>query len=200
MTTRPISDYLAPALLALGASFAAGSWYLRPEGAVAWAAATATLFVFAVVWGCVTIVLRRSTNEARRRAADSIGSAIVFASLIMVVSLGVKLAVRLGAIDDPDLARRMSNVVAGAVLAFMGNALPKVLTPLSVLQCDGARVQAFQRFSGWTWVLTGLTYAVAWLVLPLGLAKPVSLLLLMSAMLIIVTGVVRLRWKRHREA
>jgi len=39
--------------------------------------------------------------------------------------------------------------------------MPKTLTPLSAMQCDVASVQAFQRLVGWTWVLTGLAFAIA---------------------------------------
>jgi hypothetical protein len=49
-------------------------------------------------------------------------------------------------------------------------------------------------------VLAGLALAVVWLVLPLDLAKPVSLVLLMSSMLMIVAEVVRLRRTRQRNA
>jgi hypothetical protein len=48
-------------------------------------------------------------------------------------------------------------------------------------------------------VLTGLSFAFAWLVLPVDLAKPISMLLLMGGMLAIVTQIVRLRTRR-REA
>ena len=83
---------------------------------------------------------------------------------------------------------------------YVGNGLPKMLTPLSVLQCDGARAQAFQRFAGWTWVLSGLAFATAWMVLPIGLAKPVSLVVLVSGMVIVVAEVVRMSRGRQREA
>jgi len=38
--------------------------------------------------------------------------------------------------------------------------MPKALTPLSAAQCSGdpMKAQAFQRFVGWTWVLTGLRH------------------------------------------
>lgn len=199
--TRPISHYLAPALLVLGTLLAAGNWYLQRQRAVTWMAAIATMVVLALVWGCLTLVFRRSKDEAARRQADaSIRSGIAFGALILVCSLAVKLGAALGAIDDPDLSRRMANVIAGAVLVFVGNGLPKMLTPLSVLQCDGARAQAFQRFAGWTWVLTGLAFAAAWLVLPIGLAKPVSLVVLVSGMVIVVAEVVRMSRGRQRQA
>ena len=118
----------------------------------------------------------------------------MFAGAIMAFSLGAKLATTLGAVHDADLSTRVSMVVVGAFFMFTGNALPKTLTPLAALKCNPARVQAFQRFSGWTWVMTGLAYAIAWLALPIDLAQPVSLAVLMSGMLVIVAQIVRLRW------
>jgi hypothetical protein len=181
----------------MSAVLAAGNWYLRPEGAAAWLAAFLLL-------GCMALAFLfapgRSKNEAARHAGDSIRSGVVFAGLIMVFSLAVKLATTLGAFDDVDLARRATMAIIGALFVFTGNAMPKTLTPLSALQCDPAKVQAFQRFAGWTWVLTGLAFAIVWIVLPVGLAKPVSLLLLMGGMLIVASQIIRLRWKRQRPA
>jgi hypothetical protein len=124
----------------------------------------------------------------------------VFAGLILVIVLSMKLATAMGVIEDADLSRRATMAILGAFFVVTGNAMPKTLTPLSALQCDAARVQAFQRFAGWTWVLTGLAFAIVWLVLPVDLAKPVSLVLLTSGMLAIVWQVVRLRRTRQREA
>jgi hypothetical protein len=198
MATRPISHYLAPALLVAGASLAAANWFVQPGRAAAWASAL-------LVFGCMTVAyilaLRSSKRDAAPRSGgEAITNAIVFAGFIMAISLGAKLAATLGAVDpDADLTRRITMAVTGTYLMFMGNALPKTLTPLSALRCDGARMQAFQRFSGWTWVLTGGAYAVAWIVLPIDLAKPVSVAIIAGGMLAIVMQLVRLRWTR-REA
>ena len=193
MTTKPNSHFVTPALLVLGIGLAAANWYSRPEKGTAWASAL-------VLFGCMTLAyvftLRRPDSEAGRRAADSIRHAIVFAALMMAVPLSVGLAVRLGVIQDADISKRMTMVLMGAFFAFTGNAMPKTLTPLSQLQCDAAKVQAFQRLAGWTWVLTGLGYAIVWLVVPLDLANPVSMVLLMSGMLVVALQLLRLRRTR----
>lgn len=193
MTAKPISNYLAPALLVLSTSLAAANWILQPARAGAWAATLAFL-------GCMAVALlfaqRRSGNEAQRRAGDAIRHAVVFAGLMLAFMLGMRLSVTLGVIHDADLSRRMTMVFMGAFIAFIGNGMPKTLTPLSALQCDPARVQAFQRLAGWTWVLSGVAYAIVWLVLPLDLAKPVSVVLLMTGMLVIAVQLVRLRRTR----
>lgn len=197
MAARPISYYFAPALLVLSTMLAAANWYLQPARVQAWASAIVLLVCMTVAF---LFSLRRSGNEAQRRAGDAIRHGIVFAGLMMAIPLSLKLATTLGAIDDADLSRRMTMVMMGAFVAFTGNALPKTLTPLSALQCDPARVQAFQRLAGWTWVLSGLAFAIVWLVLPLDLAHPVSVVLLMSGMLVVVTQLIRLRWTRQRGA
>ena len=193
MTTKPISHFLAPALLVLSTLLAAANWVLQPARAGAWAATLAFL-------GCMVVALlfaqRRTGNEAQRRAGDAIRHAVVFAGLMLAIPLSMRLGTALGVLHDADLSRRTTMVLMGAFIAFTGNAMPKTLTPLSALQCDAAKVQAFQRFAGWTWVLTGVAYAILWLVLPLGLAKPVSVVLLMTGMLAVAVQLVRLRRTR----
>jgi hypothetical protein len=161
---------------------AGANWYLVPERALTWAAAS-------VLVVCLSLVLAIRAPKA----TAGLGPGVLFAGTMMAVSLAVKLALALGIPADPDASRRATMVILGAFLAYTGNALPKTLTPLSELRCDGARVQAFQRFSGWTWVLTGLVFALAWLLLPGAVAKPVSVTVLVSGMLAIATRLARLR-------
>jgi hypothetical protein len=193
--TKPLSYQFATALLALGTLLAVWNWYVQPQRAWAWAITLALLAVMMLG----VFAMRRSKSGAASHRADGITVGIVFAALMLASSLGLKLATALGTTSRSDLAQRMLMVILGAFFTFTGNALPKTLTPLAA-KCDGARVQAFQRLAGWTWVLTGLTFATAWLVLPLYLAQPVSLVLLLGGMLIIVTQLIRVRRTRQREA
>lgn len=193
-----VSRHLAPWLLGLSAVLAAGNWYLDPERARGWVAALLFLACLALVsWFAVR---RSSYPAAPRHAADSIRNGVVFAALIMTVSLNVKLAHALGVLDGNGLSQRLTMVILGAFFAFTGNALPKMLTPLSALQCDAASVQAVQRFTGWTWVLIGLAFAAVWLVLPPDIAEPVSVALIVGGALAVVAQTIRLRRTRHKEA
>jgi hypothetical protein len=194
--TRPLSYRLALALLAISTLLAAWNWYVQPQRARAWAV---TLAVIAIMMLIALAVQRSTSGPSSRRSAESITVGIVFAGLMLASSLGLKLATVLGATGRSDLAQRMLMIILGAFFTFTGNALPKTLTPLTA-GCDGARVQAFHRLAGWTWVLTGLTFAIAWLVLPVYLAQPVSFTLLLGGMLIIVTQIVRLHRTRPRAA
>jgi hypothetical protein len=74
------------------------------------------------------------------------------------------------------------------------------LTPLFVLQCDGSRMQRFQRLTGWTWALTGLAYVTSWIVLPVVTADTVSMAIVVAGMLIGATLFVRLVGTRRRTS
>jgi hypothetical protein len=194
---KPISCRLAAILLSLGTMLTAVNWYLRPERAAAWGAGALLLAIMTIV---LLVVLRRSEGEiAHRSAKESIVNGIVFAGLVLLGSLLVKLAAALGVLDDRDVSNRTAMIFFGLFLVFTGNALPKTLTPLSALRCDVSRVQAFHRLAGWTWVLTGLAFTLIWITLPVDVAKMVSMPLLAAGMLIILTQLVRLRRTRQKE-
>ncbi|MFQ5525170.1 MAG: hypothetical protein ACE5GX_02805 [Thermoanaerobaculia bacterium] len=119
----------------------------------------------------------------------SIRNALIFAALIISFSLALAFAVNLDFIDVAT-SERAQGVVLGLVLVICANLVPKTLEPLSA-RCDPSTQQALQRFSGWTLVLAGLGYSLAWLVLPIERAR-------IPAMAIVAVGVVlvagRLAW------
>jgi hypothetical protein len=199
MPARPVSHYLAPALLASSAVLVAVNWYYRPEKAASWAAVAALLFVVVGVWTWMTLAPPRSSTEsARKEAVDAIVSGIVFAGAMLTVSLSLKLAATLGLWNDADVSRRSLQALLGLFVAFTGNSIPKKLTPLSAMRCDGARVQAFQRLAGWTWVLGGIAYALVWLAMPMAIAKPVSMAVLVGSMVLVLTQLLRLYRTKQR--
>lgn len=171
---------LAVGLLAVDAVLVGWNAWLEPARAVAWTSA-------ALLVGVMALALR-----VPGRPAPAIRDAVVFAGLMLSLSLGMKAAIALG-MPDGDLARRGTMIVLGAFLAYTGNAMPKTLTPLSSLRCDPARAQALQRFSGWTWALAGVWFAIVWIALPVEAARRASLGLLLTAMLAVITQMVRLR-------
>ena len=142
----------------------------------------------------LALVSREPEEKATRRdAGGPVRSGMVTAGLILMISLGAKLAVALGAVHYGDIALRVTMVIMGAFLAVTGNAIPKNLTPLATLHCDPANVQAVQRLVGSIWALAGLAVAIAWLTLPSNLAEATSFLLLPSAILVTVGQVFWLR-------
>lgn len=188
MFSRSLAYALAPVLIAAGVVLSTARWYLEPGRRTS---AVFVLLVLVLMTAAFAFATRRARrNESKRADADAIASAVIFAALTVVLALGGSLATTLG---DLDFGRRATMVVFGAFLAFTGNAMPKQLQPLSALACDPARVQAFQRFSGWTWTLTGLAMATLWIALPVETASPLTVVLLFSAMLMIARRLLNLR-------
>jgi hypothetical protein len=190
------SNVFAATLLAAATALAGVDWYLQPQRAVAWVAALAFLGVMALA---LLGAARLSGTAPASRAGESLRSGVAFGSLILVCSLGARLLAALGAVGSEELSRRVSMAILGAFLVFSGNGLPKMLTPLADLRCDPARVQALQRRAGWTFVLSGLAFSLAWLVLPIAVAEPVSLCVLLGGTLLVAAQVARLRFARQRE-
>lgn len=197
-----IASRSASALLVSTMALAAWNWYLMPERAASWAAALVFLVAITVVFAIASRSAARQAEDdstARRRAAI-VRTTVVFTSLLLAFSLGLQLATTIGVIDAPDLKHRGTMVFIGFYFVLTGNQLPKMLTPLSELRCDGTRTQAFQRFTGWAWVLMGLSYVACWLILPLDVAKSVSVAVLVAGMLAVVIQTVRLHRTRRKDA
>jgi hypothetical protein len=188
----------ASALTAVGTVLVVANWYAKPEAALAW---TAPLAMFAVMFAALRLsrrALRRSTEDATAlRSLDWITTGVVFGALMMGIPLALTLARSYGVVDDPDLGRRSTGVLSGAFLVMLGNVMPKTLPPLSSMRCDGARLQAFQRLAGWTWVLCGLGSAIAWLALSIDSAEIATTVLVVAAMVVTIVQILRLRRPRH---
>jgi hypothetical protein len=180
--SRPFANVLAPLLLAAGIALSLASWYLEPGRR----GVAAALLVVTVALAAAFVFGRRRArrNPSRFVAVDDITKGVAFVASTIVLALGGSLARTVGVVDDPDIARRATMIVFGLLLFAIGNGLPKTLTPMSALQCDGARLQAFQRATGWIWALTGLSLVALWAILPIAAARPVSLTLIAAALLI----------------
>lgn len=191
------SKYLVPVLLSIGAALAALNWYLAPAHARSWASALIFVACLALVWRAA---LSRVSHRHVHQAADSIRNGIVFGVLIIIAALAARLAAAVGASHADDLSRRLPMIVLGLSFVFVGNAMPKMLTPLSALQCEPSRVQALQRFAGWTWVLMGLAYAAVWALGSRSVAEPLSTAILLFGTLAVFARVLRLWQSRHKAA
>ena len=186
------------ALTTVGMVLVGANWYARPEAALAWTAALAMFAVMLVALRLSRRALLPLMGDAT--AARRIPSAVVFAALIMGIPLALTLARSYGIVEDIDAARRSTGVLTGAFLVMLGNVMPKNLPPLSSMQCDGARQQAFQRLAGWTWVLCGLGSVIAWLVLSIDSAQMASSVLVVAAMVVTIVQLLRLRAGREQPA
>lgn len=101
---------------------------------------------------------------------SSISKAILGAGLLVAVAVGLATT---GLVDGAT-ADRIMILLLGALLVGVGNSLPKTLRPLSARRCVSSREQALRRLSGWVFVLTGLAWILAWLVLPLEAARAIT--------------------------
>jgi hypothetical protein len=199
MVLNSITGRAAAALPIIGIVLALANWNARPSAALAWAAAIVMFAVMVVARHYSQLAFRRSSGDVPSvRSLASVTSAVVVGALMMIIPLAVTLAHAYGLVDDPDSGRRMTMILFGAYFAATGNALPRMLPPVSSMQCDGARVQAFQRFAGWTWALCGVGFAAAWLALPIDSAETVSTAFVAAAVIITIVQVVRLRKSQQR--
>lgn len=187
MTHRQFHAVIA-ALTVLVVGLGAANWYLKPEGAGVWAIGMASM---PVIWGIVIYLLRRRPlaeygDSERRFFAASVASG----GLILAGAMGVQLY---GAISEVELelTRRVWGVAVGAFLVVIGNVMPKILTPLAALRCEAKRAQSLQRFAGWSFLLAGLGYVAAWLILPVNQADIVATLSCLAA---VVAVAVRGGW------
>jgi hypothetical protein len=177
MSTNRALSTLAVAMMALPVILGAALCYLRPDRA--WLCAICML-VLPAAWVLKT---RFKNIDARRR----ISYAMIFSSLVITIQLGASLAAALGLIDEPTvhaIGDRLTNVLAGLCVMFLGNQLPKMLAPLPEAPCDAATMQSVRRRIGWTHVLSGLALAVLWLVFPVQLARPIGIAIIVAGILV----------------
>ena len=175
MALNWISSRIGSVLPLIAIGLALANWNARPAAAWAWAAVIVVSVVMVAVQRLSQLALSRSPGDAASvRGVASVAGAVVFGALMMIIPLALSLAHAYGLVEDPDSGRRTTMIILGAYLAVTGNGLPRMLPPMSSMQCDGARVQAFQRLAGWTWALCGLGFATAWLALPIDAAGPID--------------------------
>jgi hypothetical protein len=202
MAMNWISSRAWSALPLINVALAVANWNARPDAAWAWAAVIAISLVMVAVRWRSELAFRRSPADAVSiRSLASVTGAVVVGSLMIIIPLALTLAHAYGVVEDPDSGRSATMIILGAYLAVVGNGLPRMLPPVSSMQCEVAKVQAFQRFAGWTWVLCGLGFATAWLALPEDAAEPVSMALVVAAMIVTIVQLLRLRrLRQHARA
>jgi hypothetical protein len=198
MGTMPRATAVVSTLLALNLLLVAASAVMQPAKLGWWAVALLPVGLMAAAWWGLP---RRAPNdEARTRVVRSIYPAIIGASTMVAFALALKLGLALGLLASPDLPERGSMLLIGTLVVLMGNQLPKTLRPIAALRCSAAGTQALQRFAGWTFVLSGLAFSLAWLVLPVGAAETVSMLALATGTALVAAEHVRRRRSPSRTA
>ncbi len=131
-----------------------------------------------------------SISEPRRGR----GTSLIFAGLLLGVALALyALAPRY---LSHELAQRVFGVLMGIVVVLYSNGAPKAVPRRLEGRCGSAEYQDLRRFGGWTLVLGGVGYALAWVVAPIAMANWVSAAMLATA-LVLVLG--RLAWVLTRR-
>jgi hypothetical protein len=131
-------------------------------------------------------------KAALARTLTFVDNSVVIGALMIIISLAMRLAHAYGFVDDSTRLSRAVLIVSGAFLVLLGNGMPRALPPVTSKPRLDARVQAVQRFAGWTWVVCGLAVVTASLVLPINAASRVLMALVGAAVIVTVVQVVRL--------
>jgi hypothetical protein len=92
-----------------------------------------------------------------------------------------------------ELSHRLLGAMLGAVVVVYSNAIPKLLVGSTSLRCSPAADQAARRFAGWSLVLGGIAYMLAWLLAPLDMAGLIGGALLATSLLLAVARCLRVR-------
>jgi len=97
-----------------------------------------------------------------------LGRALAGAALIIGISAA--LAWLEPAYISKETSHRLLGAMLGAVVVVYANAIPKLLVGRARRNFPSAADQAARRFAGWSIVLGGIAYMLAWLFAPIGSA------------------------------
>jgi hypothetical protein len=139
------------------------------------------------------------TPKPRHWTAD-LRVGLGFAALMLLIPLGARLAARYGWADTAGFSERALMLSLAAFIVVTGNSIPKRLASLACLGAEPGRVQAFYRFAGWVWVLTGLAFGVAWILLSSAAAGSATLVIVPVGIALIAYRWLRLNTTRRSVA
>ncbi|MEZ5920864.1 MAG: hypothetical protein R3C60_05875 [Parvularculaceae bacterium] len=137
------------------------------------AAEPSRLFLYGVIGLCGAagfILAPRFERDERIRFG------VVSAAIVLSLALLARIGEASGALTN-EWSARIAGAAIGVTLAITGNAVPKLVRPLSEQICNPARRQDAERFVGWIFVLGGALYALQWLAAPLDAAPLRSILI-----------------------
>lgn len=102
---------------------------------------------------------------------------------VLIIAIAGALSWLAPAYISVELSHRLLGAMLGAVVVVYANAIPKLLVARTSLRCTPAQDQAARRFAGWSLVLGGIGYMLAWLFAPLAQAALIGGALLAAALL-----------------
>jgi hypothetical protein len=129
-----------------------------------------------VGWGLRHVLSGKAENECKlEQSRSKLTQSIALGALI----LGMALVARLGWLDAlGDFGERSRGFIAGVVVVFVANTIPK--------QTGSGRALAMRRAIGWAMVLGGLAYSLAWLLLPLAYANDAAMWAMLPTMVYVM--------------
>ena len=141
---------------------------------------------------------RGDLNPRQLEDREMIRYSITGAGLMLVVPLALTILFTSG-IDwiTDEMEQRTMGIVFGLVFAAYGNAMPKRPVSLSEDGDAPAKTQAFNRFSGLMFVLTGLAYVLAWIFIPISIALPAAMTVLVLGIGFVIVRAARLKMKLY---
>lgn len=190
---------LAITIVFVIAVLGAVNWALSPERAGRWLRA---MLMLPTMWTALILCRFWMLRSLKRRGLDDdsavrgyFGSVVamlfVAVGIQQIVRLGLEIWVEFAGREDLDLERRILGLATSAVFIVVGNTLPKILTPLSILPPEASvRQSAARRFIGLSWVLLGSTTALAFVFTPLAFAVTLGRWTAAGGLLTILTGIV----------
>lgn len=175
------------ALLSLPVAALGGvNWYLEPQSALTWMIALGTM---GAIWICVALIERvRPFSAYSDTERGFFVASVTTAAIVITLALMLKLVETLG-VQNIAMMERIFGVGMGGVLIVVGNAMPKILAPLTAKRCSPVQAQTLQRFAGWVFVVAGIAYAASWAFLPHGQGGDVATFIGAGAALLVL-----LRW------
>lgn len=108
-----------------------------------------------------------------------ISHGVAIAAIMIAAALAAAWGVNAGLLDK-DASVRTLMIANALLLAYYGNAVPKI-----IIRTPGARQS--RRFVGWVFVFSGLLSAALWLLAPLDVATPASLIIIGGAVVLAVS-------------
>lgn len=115
--------------------------------------------------------------------------ALISAALLLGIAAAGKLLTP--TVISVEFAHRLLGIAMGCVVVMYANEVPKMLTPLTRMRSDPATEQSLRRFVGWSLVLGGIRYSLAWLIAPFVWANLIAGALLALALF---AAVLRYAW------
>ncbi len=169
-TTSDRVTFALAVILSLWVTFAA-AWLCYADADHPWRY-LAAMAILCVGWGFRRVL----GGSAKTEAALAEGRRKIEQSIVLgATMLSLALIARLGWIDGlGDFGERSRGFMAGALVVFLANSIPK--------QAGTRRALAMRRAVGWAMVLGGLGYALAWLLLPLAYANEAAMFMVLLPM------------------